>query len=264
MVAFSSMFAWVTAPCSFLLELALVILSYKRRLYRQLFFFPAYIALLALYDPIDYWVSDYPFFGSIAYNYIYWSTQLALSLLRLLTIAEISRRSLRGYPAVWAFGWRLLTATSVLLLSWTVYSAILRMHHFRQFIAATDQRFEFMQAIVLLLLLLLGAYYRVQISPLYRLILVGICIYSAVEIADSPFFALKTFPGVAIFGYIRRGLFPVLLAIWAYAVWRWGGTPTTPPDLLSQEKHDELSPQIHGRLKGLNDKLSELMGKRLR
>ena len=136
------------------------------------------------------------------------------------------------------------------------------MHHFRQFIAAADQRFEFMQAIPLLLLLLLGAYYRVRISPLYRLILIGICIYSSVEVANSQFFAAKIIPGVTIFGYIRHGVFPIVLVIWTYAVWRWSATSTRPPDLISQEEYDSLSPQIHDRLRELNDRLSDLMGKR--
>jgi hypothetical protein len=264
MATFSSLFTSLTGPCSIALELALLVVSFKRKLYRQLVFFSAYVVLLAIYDPIDHWIGHYhySFFSSAAYNYIYWSTQLALSLLRLLTIAEISRRSLRGYPAVWAFGWRLLSGVGVLLLSWTIYSAMLRRHHFRQFISVADQRFELMQAILLLLLFFLGAYYRVRISALFRLILIGICIYSAVEVANSQLFDLKSILAVPIFGYIRRSLSPVSVAIWTYAVWRWGATSNTTPDLISQEKYDKFSPQIHDRLRQLNDKLTDLTGER--
>ena len=264
MVTFSSVFEWVIAPSNIGLELALLLISYRRRLYRQLVFFSAYVVLLNLLEVVGWCVAPTHWFISDGYRDIYWGTQFVLSLLRLLTIAEISRRSLRGYPTVWTLSWQILSASALILLSWTTYSAIQNVHHFERFIGVGGQRFECMQAILLLLLFVLGIYYHVRIPPLYRWILIGICIYSALEVANSQFYLLKSALGDSMFAYIRRGSFPISLAIWTYAVWRWGDDSNNPPELISQSQYDDLSPKIHDRLRDLNDKLSDLTGKRPR
>jgi hypothetical protein len=211
-----------------------------------------------------WWVSKYPWFNSPAYLRIFWSTQLILSILRLLMIIEIARRSLRAYPAVWSFAWWALSAAGAVLLSWTAYSVAQNVHHFKTLIAVGGQRFEFMQAILLLLLLALGSYYQLRIPPLYRLIVIGMCIYSAVQMSNSELYLLKSPRADLIFGYIRQGSYPISLVIWVYAVWRWGATPAESPELISQSAYDKISPQIHDRLRELNDKLSDLTGKRRR
>lgn len=257
MASFSSIFQWTTEPLTLCLEWTLLFLSLKNKIYRQLKFFSAYILVLCVQEPVGLWISSLPWFRSTAWNNTYWSIQLCLSVLRLLTIAEISRRSLIAYPAVWNFGWRLLSFAAAILVSWTAFSAFRGRHYIRIFVAVVGQRFETMQAVLLLLLLFLGVYYRVRISQLYRLILIGICIYSAIQIANNPLLLAKI-PADSVFGYIRRGSFLIPMVIWTYAVWRWGGTSSSPPDLISQEKYDDLSPQIHNRLRELNDKLADL------
>jgi hypothetical protein len=263
MASFSSIFQWTTEPIIFFLDCVLLFLLFRKKLYRQLKFFCVYIVILCLLEPAGFWISFLPWFLSPAWSTTYWSIQFVLSLLRLLTIAEISRRSLVAYPAVWSFGWRMLSAAAAILFSWTAYSAFKGRHHFRIFIAVGGQRFEIMQVILLLLVLFLGVYYHVRISQLNRMILIGICIFSAIQIANDPLLLAKI-PADSVFGYIRPGSFLIPMMIWTYAVWRWGGTSTAPPDLISQEKYDELSPQIHDRLQELNDKLSDLTGKRRR
>lgn len=263
MAAFSSILNWVVAPTTIFLELALCSVAWRCRLYRQLAFFSAYIVLVTIEEFSGWWVSKTPWFHSDTYYYIFWSTQLALSLLRLLTIAEIARRSLRGYRAIWALAWQTLSAAAFVLLSWTAYSTVPYVHHVKRFIAIGGQRFEFMQAILLLLVMVLGAYYHLHVAALYRLILIGMCICSAEAVTSSQLYLLNNNRlAESIFGYIRQGYYPIPLAIWIYAVWRWGAASIAPPDLITQEKYDELSPQVHDRLRELNDKLAKLSGER--
>jgi hypothetical protein len=264
MLHFSSVFQWFMAPADLCLEFAVLFIAFRRRLQTQLPIFSTYLILVTISEIMGWWVSFTPWFYSDRYLYVYWSYQFILSLLRLLTIAEIARRSLRGYPAVWTFGWRVLLATGLLLLSWTAYSATQSRHHIRRFVAVGGQRFELMQAILLLVLLLLGAYYRVQISQLYRSILIGICIYSAVQVANNQILFLNQLPADSIFGYIRRSSFLVALVIWTYAVWRWGASKQTEPQPITQTVYDDLAPQVHDHLRDLNDKLANLVGKRRR
>jgi hypothetical protein len=264
MVTFASVFQTVMAPTSICLELTLLFVAWRCRLYRQLTFFSAYIVLVTVEELSGWWVSKTPWFYSGAFLYIYWYSQLVLSLLRLLTIAEIAKRSLRGYPAIWTLAWEILSAATLILLSWTTYSVVPYVHHVRRFIAVGGQRFELMQAILLLLVLVFGAYYHVRVPALYRLVLIGICIYSVVEVANSQMYLLRSALADSIFGYIRQGSYPISLAIWTYAVWRYGSSSNTPPELISQAAYDELSPQIHDRMRDLNDNLSDFMGKRRR
>jgi hypothetical protein len=263
MASFSSISQWAIVPLTFCLEWALLFFLFKNKLYRQLKFFSVYLLVLSIQEPVGWWVSFLPWFNSIAWGNTFWSIQFLLLLLRLLTIAEISRRSLIPYPAVWGFGWRVLSAAAAILLSWTALSAFQGGHHLRIFIGVGFQRFEIMQAVLLLLLLLLGVYYRVRLSQLNRLILIGICIYSAIQIANDPLLLAKI-PADSVWQHIRRDSFLIPLVIWTYAVWRWGGNSIAPADLISQEKYDELAPQIHDRLKELNEKLSDMTGKNRR
>jgi hypothetical protein len=118
-----------------------------------------------------------------------------------------------------------------------------------------------MQATLLLLLLFLGVYYRVRISRLYQLILIGLCMYSAIQIANSQILLLNKLPADSIFGYIRQGSFLVPMVIWTFAIWRGGAYSETPPELISQTKYDEMSPRIHDHLQKLNDKIADFAGK---
>ena len=260
MATFSVVFACVNSTTLACLYVVLLFFAFRRNLYQRLFFFTAYVILLVARDAAGLWVIHTSFYNLAAGLYIYWGSEFILTTLRLLTIAEISKRYLRGYPVVWAFALRLLTAVAVILLSWTAYSASQNVHHFRRFILVGDQRFEFMQAILLLLLFIIGIYYGLQISPLYRLILIGIGIYSSIQVADNQIGILHKMPPNSVFDYIRRGSFTVSLALWTYAVWRWAAVQDAKPKLISQATYDRLSPQLHDRLRELNDKLADLTG----
>ena len=235
-----------------------------RKAYRRLFFFTIYLAANIIWGVLWRYVSRTPAFYLLTWLYIYWSVELLLSILRLLTIAEIARRFLRGYPAIRAFASRLLTGVAAALLLWTTYSAIHNLHHIRRFILLGDQRFECMQVVLLLTLLIIGAYYRIQIPPLYRLILIGIGVYSSIQVANNGLGMLLTILPNSIFDYLRRGASMVSLVIWTYAVWRWSAIPDPQPRLIPQSTYDRLSPELHDRLQDLNDRLAGLVGQRSR
>jgi len=261
MVTFSTLFVWITAPATFCLELTFLVLAYGKKLYRQLFFLTVYVACVAAIDVVAWWVTYSRLYGSVPWRYFYWSFQFLLSLLRLLTISEISWRTLRVYPAIWTFAWRLLTAAAAVLMFWTIHTAVQNRAHFRVFILSGSLRFEFMQAILLLLFFLLVTYYHIALSPLYRLVLIGTGVYSSIQVATNQLGIIGGAPPNSIPDYIRRGTYIIPVVIWVYAAWCWGTTPDSSPDLISQEKYDDLSPQIHDRLRRLNDKLSDMTGK---
>ncbi len=258
MLTFSSTFTWVNSTIAYSLKIALLILVIRRHLYRRLLLFSVYLILLPGWDMFAGWMSHRSSFYMPVWFRWYWSIDFLFSTLLLLAIAEISRRNLRGYPTVWTFAVRLLTLTAGLLISWTTYTALQNVHHVRRLIITGEQRFECMQIILVLLIFIVSAYYRTQIPRLHRLVLIGIGIYSSLEAMNDQIGLLTTIPLDSFFDYARRGFFTVTLAVWAYAVWRWGASTTEQPELISQATYEDMSPQIHNHLRDLNNKILEL------
>ncbi len=261
MVTFSVAFDWAIVAISDCLLITLLVLAIRRNLYRRLASFTVYIVLLIAWDIVWLYVSHGSLYYQRVWFYIFWSAEFLLASLRLLTIAEISKRFLRGYPAIWAIASRLLIIITLILLGWTTHSAIQNIHHVRRFIIAGDQRFECTQAILLVLVLIIGVYYRLRIPHLYRLILIGIGMYSSIQVLATQIGLLHA---LTAFDYIRRATITVSIAIWTYAVWRWAAVPEPHIESIPQVTYDDLAPQVHDRLRDLNDKLADLTGRRRR
>jgi hypothetical protein len=261
---FSAVFNWTIYVIFFIFCPATLYFIFRRKLYRSLKFFTGYQLLLLSWSALWLWIATTPAYNSTTWLYIYWSVQLALAILRLLTIGEISNQVLRSYPAIRAFGSWLLAGTATALLLWTAKSAVNNAHHVRRFILLSDQRFEFMLAVLVVLLLIFSVYYRIPIPPLYRLILIGIGIYASIQVANTELAVHTPVIQNSFSDYLGRAQSTISVVIWAYAVWRWSSVPEAKPPLISQNAYDDLSPQIHDRLRELNDKLSELTGKRRR
>jgi hypothetical protein len=119
-----------------------------------------------------------------------------------------------------------------------------------------------MQAILLLLVLVIGVYYRLRIPRLYRLILIGIGIYASIQVTNNPLGINQLILPNSTFDFIRRGSILISLGVWLYAIWRSPRIPDVRPGLISQATYDELAPQVHDHLKELNDKLANLIGGR--
>jgi hypothetical protein len=258
MLTFSSIFTWVNSTIACSLEIALLFLVIRRHLYRRLLLFSVYLILLPGWDMLAGWMAHTSSFYRPVWFRVYWSGDFVFSTLLLLSIAEICRRNLRGYPTVWTFAVRLLTLVATILVSWTTYTAVHNVHHVRLLIITGEQRFECMQMILLLLILSVSTYYRMQIPPLHRLVLIGIGVYSSLEAANDQIGLLKTLPLDSFFDYARRGFFTFALAIWAYAVWRWGASTIEQPELIAQATYEDMSPQIHDQLRDLNNIVLEL------
>ena len=254
-----ALFGLFVSGIAVILDIALFVLALKRRLYRSVVCFFAYLIFLTPRELILLWISHANLFTTMPAFYFYWSTDTVLSSLRLATIIEISRRALRDYPFVWALAWRFLTAVGGILLFWTTSAALLNAHHLKFLITIGLQRFELTQAILLLIVLMIGVYYRIQIPPLYRWILVGICIYSAVQVANYELGRLTAHPTNSVFDYVRRYSFVASQTVWMWALWRWAAVSQQPPELISQEFYDEHSERTHNRLRDLNDRLARLL-----
>jgi hypothetical protein len=257
----SALFSFVVTTVDYTLHVALFIFALRRKLNRNLVFFFVYIMLLVPRDFIWLWVSHTSLYGTKPAFYSYWVSEAILSVLRLATIIEICWRSLRNYPLVWALAWRALTGIGVVLFLWGANSTAHNTSKLRYLVTTGMQRFEFLEAVLLLTVLTIGVYYRIHITPLYRWVLTGICIYSAVQVANYELGRITVHPSNSIFDLVRRYSFLIAEAIWTWAVWRWPAVPAQPHELIPQAVYDEHSAEIHDRLRELNDRLTRLLRK---
>jgi hypothetical protein len=261
MVTFSSAYDWsVFLTIDSLLLFTLSIL-FRRKLYRRLFFFTTYLVISMITDVAWRWTSlTTAYYLRMAFYY-YWTVEFLLTILRLLAFAEVSRRILRVYPTVFAAGSWILTAAAAILLSWTAYPAVHSVRHIWPRIVVANQRIGLMQAVLVLALLTIGAYYRIQIPSLYRLILVGIGVFASIQVVNNELLLRQSIVPYSVPDYMNRASMVVSTIIWTYAVWRWCGAPESQPELISQVQYEKLSPQIHDKMRDLNDKLAKLFGK---
>jgi len=244
------------------LSLILVLLLFGRRVAPRLVFLTLFISLCILRDTVSLFLVHTSFVRSIAWYYIYWTSEVILSSMYLCMIAEISRRFLSDYPSIRRPALRLLGIVALASMSWTVFSAMRHVGHPVLFFMLGEQRLVLTITILLLLLMGVVAYYRLRLPPLYRLVLIGIGIYaSLVVVADQVELKYRLGPD-SICDYTRRGAFAISVLIWTYAVWRWG-TPSIPRrELIPQSKYDVLSPEVHNRLQDVNQKLANLASER--
>jgi len=241
------------------LELVLLLLVLRREFRRQLVVFTAFITLLVVRDIACAIVAQTSFSNSFEWFYIYWISEFALSTMYLFIIAEIARRSLSGYPSVWHPASRLLALVGLALMSWTVISTMRYLGHLRLFVMVGDRCLVLTITVLLLLLLAIDAYYRLKLPPLYRLILVGIGIYTSIEVFANEF-EIRSRNGYSIWFDMRLLSFATALIVWIYGVWRWPASLAPQAELIPQSKYDDLSSQVHNRLRNVVQKLAHLSG----
>lgn len=239
------------------LVLLAVVLS--RRLYRQLWFLTAYVILLTPAVFAWIWLSQVPLVNTHFGFLYYWTANSILTFLRLFILAEICWRVLHEYRLVWTLAWRVLAGITCLLFMVTLYFLMQNAHGFQGFILTAQQGLDFTQAILLLLLLFIGAYYQIKISPLYRLVLVGSCIYSAVQLTNSQLGRYTKVPTNSVFDYMQHFTFVLMLVIWIWAVWRWAGVPDLPAARIEQATYDRLASHIHEGLAQPNEGLMKML-----
>jgi hypothetical protein len=224
MVSIVDILNWSCGILEDILFPLLLVLIFRNKMYRQLKSFVFYILfVLARTIAIDVYgtppmsVNDrhyYPYF------YSFWITAFVLSFLRLFITLEICERVLQKYTALKALVWRIIVGLGVVLFFWTLYFAIRNFHHVRKFIFTFQQTTDISFAVLLLALMAIGVYYRMRIPRLYSAILIGSCIYSAVQVVDSELGRHTAYLPNSFFDFAQRLTYNLMLAIWVWAVWR--------------------------------------------
>ena len=253
------MFSNVLTVIAYSLNFALLLLVLSRNLHRRLPVFTVFVFSFVARDVGALFVNYSPAARSLAWIYFYWTTEFLITGMYLFIIAEIAKLFLCDYPSIWRSASRLLDAVALVFTAWTVYSAFGYVQRPRFYMLIGDQRLLLTVTILILLVMAIGAYYRLKLPPLDRLVLVGIGIYAAVQVGANQIVMQYHLPPTLLWDVLRRGSFIISTAVWTYGVWRWAGRPAREPELISQSKYEVLSPRIHDRLRALHNKLDTLI-----
>ena len=244
------------------LSLTLLLLVLHRNIRRRLPVFTLFVVLFATRDIATLFISYWHRGLTPTWICFFWTSEFLLTGLYLFIIAEIAKLFLCDYPSIWRSASRLFDGLTLVLMSWVVYSAYRHVQHPRLYILVGEQRLLLTITILLLLVMAIGAYYRLKLPPLYRFVLVGIGIYASVQIAADQIVMQYRMEPNSLWDLMRRGAFLFSSALWTYGVWRWAGHPARKVELIPQLKYDTLSRQVHDHLCEANLKIANLTGQR--
>ncbi len=247
------------AMASSLLQLAVCVLAWRRRLYLRLPLFTAYLTLL-LVRTLFLWV----LYLSVGYDSPlsfqgYWVSQGILLAARGVAVAEIAWRAVREYRGVWALGWRLLCGIALLLLVHAAVDARGAASWIAPFLLTAERDLELAVLGILVVLLTLCRYYGIRLEPVQKMVALGMGFYSAIQSLNNSFVQDWLARYFTAWSAVRVFSFEVTLVIWLVALRRPLPAAAPAPVLLPQKLYDELSPQVNNRLRVLNQRLLEIL-----
>jgi hypothetical protein len=242
-----------------LLRLVLCSLLLRRRTYREIPFFSAFVFLATARTLALWWIYHDPTLEpGIVFNF-YWVTQLLNVTARGLAAAEVCWLALRAHRGVWALAWRLLAGVAVIL---TVFAGVAAWRSARWIDAVAlraERGLELAVVGLLFALFAVSRYYGVRVQVTVKYIAGGLAFHAAIQMINNSL----------MFGHVESffpwwSAFRVLSLDIALAIWCWGlqraVTVAEPePVMLPPQVYDELAPQVSYRLRELNDRLLEML-----
>ncbi len=239
------------------LELAVCALALRRRLWRILPYFVAYLIVLITVDIGRWAVLLAAGASSRAYSWVYWMTQPVHILARAAALADICRATLGSYTGVWRLARPLLLAAATLLLAvaairtsgtgWLV-----------SYLIFLERELEFAVVISLLLLLLFTRYYGLVLERPLDGIALGAGFYSSfVIIKDTIILVVGNQPW-AWYSLSHSLAFAITAGIWIYAL-RAPLPERVQPNMSSIRAYEDDTRAVSERMRELNDRLLKLM-----
>ncbi len=247
------------------LELLLCALALRNGLFRRLRFFTLYVLLVAIYEVTWFGAIHALGYKSKGAFYFFWLAQAILLFARAVAIAELCQHILGPYRGVWALAKSILLGIALILLGYATIATLGRTSWITAFILTAGRGLELAAAVILLTLLFISAYYRIRLEPVVRLVALGLCFFSTVQMLNNSFLVewlvqyfrlMRFFP---LWDGIRTVSFNVAVVIWCLAVWRPLSATAPGAILLPQQVYAELAPQVNYRLRMLNQRLLEML-----
>jgi hypothetical protein len=253
-----SPFAYANWVVETALEVFACSLALHRGLARRLPIFTGYLILLVLYQCI--WWPAYHLLdlrSTVAFS-IYWGVQVALLIARGAVIAEICWRLLRDYSGIWRLARQALSIAGAILVLLAIPRWNQRGPRLTLMVLSAERGLEFAVVVIILLGLAFCRYYQIRIERPIPLLLLGLGMYSAIQIINNVLLELWRSNYFARWNDIRGASSELAIVLWCVALWKPLPAARSAPALLEAGIYLRVSPEMNDRLRELNKKLQEM------
>lgn len=240
---------------SFVVQLALFGILIVNRHFRRLPFFTAYVCLNLCQALFLYPV--YRSYGQFSHTarLAGWCSESITLLARVFATVEILNLVLIAYRGIWGLAWRLLAATSVVVL---VCVTVASWGKPETALLSADRGFHLIFAAALISCLALIRYYFIRVENAYKVLLVGFCFYSCVMVLLNTVFYDFLYQPHSPYASLWQilALFPYLMVL---IVWGAALLPSLPAiqkqQPLPTSMYGRISPEINLQLQAINRQL---------
>jgi hypothetical protein len=237
---------------SVLLEVGLTALLLYRKNYRTFPFFFAYVLTVIAQSAILFVTYKIWGFNSQASRASHWSTQGLVLVARALAVAEICRHALRKYRGIWELAWRLLLASAVLVL---LYSLVAAGFEWQLLELNADRGLELTIAVLVVVLFVFAHYYEVAMEPVLRFVATGFFLYSCFSVLNDTVLERWKYAYAPLWSRMGSLAYVASLLLWNWALRERQTMATHEATLLPDGVYRTLAPEINMRLKVLNENL---------
>ena len=244
---------------SSLLQVALFLLLVRGRIYRRLPFFSFNILTVLLSGVAVWWTYHKHGYTSQTSFSLAWGLQALALAARGMAVGELCHRVLSAYRGVWALAWRLMAGVAIFLMAYAGLAAYSNRDHLPAFILTAERGLELAAAGLLLLLLAISHYYGIRVPSPERLLIVGLCAWSLVQVLNDIGWQiwLSSETYFAWANKIRMLSYQAAVLVWIYAVRR--PVPAEQPQpAMNAALYNRVAPEVNLRLQALNDRLLEI------
>jgi len=232
-------------------------LALLRRLWRSLPYFTAYLVLLVIIEGVRAAVNLATGNISRPYVWTYWMTQPVLILARGAGLVDVFRAALGMYTGVWRLARALLAVAATFMLGFAAVHTG-GTQRISSYVIFVERELEFAALVSLLLLLVMCRYYGAALDRPLDGIALGLGIYSSVVVISGSILVGPFSLSVWVVSLARIVAFNAAVFIWGYAL--WAPLPARArPELSSVESYEQKTRAVSGRMRELNERLSNLM-----
>lgn len=254
-------------------DILLCILVFARHVQRRLPFFAVFATTILVTNLGTTFVFSYFGYRSWASYYASWIAIGATLLARSIAIAELCSDVLRPYRGIWGLTWRLLAALTAGFLLHAAIDAQGQAHWIQRYVLTLDRDIQIATAVILVALLLIGAYYHLPLDPLQKWLVAGFSLFCVIQFVNSTFFRdffveyISSGSSLSaqidqmnnVWNTIYIGASSLCIGFWCFALRKPLPAREKAPVLLPQGLYQELSPEINLQLRSFNDRLMELL-----
>jgi hypothetical protein len=242
------------------LDVILVILLVRRRVFRSLPFFALFVVISTLRSLVLWATYRWLGFASLPSYYVAWFTQAVLLISRGAVCAELCWRVLRRSSGLWSVVRGVLFAIGIAIAIYAALDSLHSMFQVHKLVVAAERGLELAIAVVLITLLLVAHRYKISIQRGPLLLVTGLCFYSLVQTLNNTFYhALTSYS--PWWNSFRMVSFQLTQLVWILAHAIPESVPGEEPLQMAPYVYEEHAEEVSRKLRSLEEELEEIVRK---